>query len=542
MSFKRTTSTTVVIPARLQSRQGVEITRPVAGWASPGPTPLTPLPARGPQLALAGLILSTMLLVVLVATAALVALLFYRSDRILPGVRVAGFDLSDKSRAEAVALLQQHWSSQIISLQAGGKSWPVSPAGLGLTLDSAVMVQTAYQQGRSLDTWRAYWRARGQIDLPPLWQFDPIRAEASLSQLAPQLEQPAQDATIRIGEGRAEAVPAVPGRVLDVAATVKALGRQPMQVLAERRLTLVMQPVQPAVSDVSAAVDQANALLGRTLTLQTHDPIRDESTVLTIPPVEWAGWLALELDSGDPSRVAWSVNTDQVQGYLAAQSTALGPERYLKVDEATTRLAEAIRSQQTAVRLRVYHRPGTYAVQAGQTLSSIAYEVGLPYPWIQAANPGLGNNLSPGQVLALPSPDDLLPLPVVEDKRIVISLSQQKMWVYEAGAVKWEWPASSGIASSPTAPGVFQIQSHEQNAYAANWNLWMPHFMGIYRPVPASDFMNGIHGFPSRGGAQLLWTNDLGRRVTYGCILISSENAATLYNWAEAGVVVEIQD
>jgi lipoprotein-anchoring transpeptidase ErfK/SrfK len=65
--------------------------------------------------------------------------------------------------------------------------------------------------------------------------------------------------------------------------------------------------------------------------------------------------------------------------------------------------------------------------------------------------------------------------------------------------------------------------------------------MGIYRPVPASDFMNGIHGFPSRGGAQLLWTDDLGRRVTYGCILISSENAATLYTWAEAGVVVEIQ-
>ncbi|MCL4296845.1 MAG: L,D-transpeptidase family protein [Anaerolineae bacterium] len=539
MSFKRTTSTTIVIPARPQSRQEVEITRPVAGW--PVPVPLAPLPARGPRLVLTGLILSSMLLVALVATTALAALLFYRSDRILPGVRAAGLDLSSKSRAEAAALLQQHWSGQIISLQAGSTTWPVSPAALGLTLDATAMAQAAYQQGRSLDTLRAYVWARGQIDLPLLWQFDPVRAEASLRQLAPQLEQPAQNATIRISEGRAEAVAAVPGRVLDVAATVKTLGRQPIQVLAERRLTLVTQPIQPAVSDVSAAVDQANALLGHLLTLQTYDPIRNESVALTIPPAEWAGWLMLGLDPNDPSRLGWSVKTDQVQAYLAAQSAALGPERYLKVDEATTRLAEAIRSQQTVVRLRVYHHPGTYTVQAGQTLSSIAYEVGLPYPWIQAANPGLGNNLTPGQVLVLPSPDELLPLPVIEDKRIVISLSQQKMWVYEAGAVKWEWPASSGIASSPTAPGVFQIQSHEQNAYAANWNLWMPHFMGIYRPVPTSDFMNGIHGFPSRGGAQLLWTDDLGRRVTYGCILISSENAATLYNWAEAGVVVEIQ-
>ena len=64
------------------------------------------------------------------------------------------------------------------------------------------------------------------------------------------------------------------------------------------------------------------------------------------------------------------------------------------------------------------------------------------------------------------------------------------------GQLKWEWPASTGIDSSPTAPGVFQIQSHEPNAYAGNWDLWMPSFMGIYRPVPTSEFMNGFHGFP----------------------------------------------
>jgi lipoprotein-anchoring transpeptidase ErfK/SrfK len=115
------------------------------------------------------------------------------------------------------------------------------------------------------------------------------------------------------------------------------------------------------------------------------------------------------------------------------------------------------------------------------------------------------------------------------------------MWAYENGAVKWEWPVSTGITSSPAAPGIFQIQSHDLNAYAANWDLWMPHFMGIYRPVPTSDFMNGFHGFPTRNGSTLLWTDDLGHRVTYGCILISSDNAITLYDWAEEGVVVEIQ-
>jgi lipoprotein-anchoring transpeptidase ErfK/SrfK len=115
------------------------------------------------------------------------------------------------------------------------------------------------------------------------------------------------------------------------------------------------------------------------------------------------------------------------------------------------------------------------------------------------------------------------------------------MRVYENGTLKWDWVASTGINSSPTWPGIYQIISHELNAYAANWDLYMPHFMGVYNPIPGEDFTNGIHGFPTRGGGQLLWENDLGYRVTYGCILLSNENATTLYNWAQAGVVVEIQ-
>ena len=89
---------------------------------------------------------------------------------------------------------------------------------------------------------------------------------------------------------------------------------------------------------------------------------------------------------------------------------------------------------------------------------------------------------------------------------------------------------------------MFQVQTHVPNAYASNWNLWMPHFVGIYRPLPGSDFMNGFHGFPTRDGSALLWTGDLGHPVTYGCLLISTENAIALYDWAEAGVVVEIRD
>jgi lipoprotein-anchoring transpeptidase ErfK/SrfK len=147
--------------------------------------------------------------------------------------------------------------------------------------------------------------------------------------------------------------------------------------------------------------------------------------------------------------------------------------------------------------------------------------------------------LSAGQIITIPSKDDLLEKPVVENKRIVVNITKQRMWVYENGQLKWEWLASTGIPDSPTQPGVYQILSHEPNAYAGNWNLNMPYFMGIYDAVPG--FTNGIHGFPTRNGYGILWENALGRRVTYGCILLSTTNAKLLYDWAQEGVVIEIQ-
>jgi lipoprotein-anchoring transpeptidase ErfK/SrfK len=200
---------------------------------------------------------------------------------------------------------------------------------------------------------------------------------------------------------------------------------------------------------------------------------------------------------------------------------------------------ESIKRGETQPYARVYHRDGQYVVQSGETITSIAWDVGVPYLYIQQANGGL-SNVSPGQTITIPSPDNFLPYPVVPDKRIVVSISGQRTTVYENGAVKWDWMTSTGISDSPTWPGIYQIISHEPNAYAGNWDLWMPNFMGVYQPIPGADFTNGFHGFPTRGGSQLLWTNSLGTRVTYGCILLSNENIQLLYDWAEEGVVVEI--
>ena len=479
----------------------------------------------------------------LIVGSATVAGYLYQRNRIMPGVHTLGVRLGGQRVEEATIALSQNWDAREIRLDGGdGRRYTLRPATLGIALDAEATALAAYRQGRSIpDIEAAVRHAFSGSGFEPTWAFDPVAARAALAEVSDRISVAPADAGIRYANGRVDTTPPASGRQLDVDATVSWLRDNVGLVVLSGRLPLVIHTVPPAIADSSAVAAQLNDRLSRELTIHAFDPVRDETYDLAVPPQSWTAWITVETGTTAPQTVGWKVDLTQVEAYLAAQADTFGTDRYLDLATGAATLAQAVETGEQVARVRIYHRDRTHVVRPGETLSSIAYEVGIPYPWIEEANPGSGDGLRPGQTITVPSPDLLLPLPIVRDKRIVVSLSRQRMWAYENGAVRWEWPVSTGIESSPTAPGVFQVQSHEPNAYAGNWDLWMPNFMGIYRPVPTSDFMNGFHGFPTRNGANLLWTDSLGRRVTYGCILISNDNAPLLFDWAEEGVVVEVR-
>ena len=522
---------------RQQPYQGWDITdNPTQLWY---PVQEPPQPKR--RWGLFFTVFLILFLVGAIASAGLFVFLYARSDRIIPGVQVAGVELGGRTTAEAIATLENQWRQQSIVLQAGEQTWQASAVELGISLNAEATAQQAYLQGRSVNGIESILTSGGRFEVRPVWEFNPAAAEAYFQWLAPAVDQGAVDAGVRIVNGRAEVVPPVSGQELDIAATMNNLRPGPIAVLANGRLDLVTRPVAPAITDTSAVAAAANELLATNITIHAFDPITGENTDGVVTPEMWSSWLSLEVLDATNGQFDWAVDELALQDFLAVQAQSFGAERYLDLSQASAAVAQAINNQQTDVYVRVFHHERQHIVQSGETLSSIGLDYGIPYPWLQEANPELVDGLFVGQTVIIPSPDALLPLPVVQNKRIIVSITQQRVWVYENGSLKWEWAASTGIDDSPTAPGVFQIQSHVDNAYAGNWDLWMPNFMGVYRPVPTSDFMNGFHGFPTRGGSQLLWTNSLGHQVTYGCILLSSENAATLYDWAEEGIVVEIR-
>lgn len=504
----------------------------------PVPRPV-PVKRGGPSWLLIGAGITLFGLMAIVAAIVLGLAVLYGSGDILPGVQAAGVDVGGLSEAQASVRLEERWQNRGILLRDGERTWEIDPTQLGLMIDAPATAQAARNRGRSDGSILAGIEALflgAKIEPRLLVNLD--QTAARLEELRPTLELPAKNAGIQLVDGQAQAVPPIQGRSLDIQATLSTFQANPARELADGILDLVMVPVAPAVTDATPLLQEAQSLLSSPLTIDLYDPVRDASQPLMLQPTEWSAWLVASTGS---SGLTLTLDSGQLTNYLNGQSAALGEGRGLKVEEAAAQINEALANKQLNPWVRVYHSPTTYTIQGGDTLSSIGYRFGIPYPWIQAANTNI-SGINPGDQITLPSLDDLLPLPIVRNKRIVVSIPSQQMWAYENGELLWNWPISTGISRSPTSPGVFQIQSHEINAYAAQWNLYMPHFMGVYNPGPGVEVMNGFHGFPTdANGGYLLWTSNLGRPATYGCILLSLENAETLYNWAEEGVVVEIQ-
>ena len=188
----------------------------------------------------------------------------------------------------------------------------------------------------------------------------------------------------------------------------------------------------------------------------------------------------------------------------------------------------------------------THTVAAGENLFRIALRYGLTTNELAAAN-GIANSNSVyvGQVLRIPAPgQSLVPAPVPaarvagSGKKIVVSISRQHLWAYNGDREVYSFVASTGLATSPTKQGTFQVLDKIPNAYASQWNLQMPYWLGIYY---VGRIENGIHALPILASGQRLWSGYLGRPISFGCIVLDTQAARQLYQWADVGTKVVIQ-
>lgn len=122
-------------------------------------------------------------------------------------------------------------------------------------------------------------------------------------------------------------------------------------------------------------------------------------------------------------------------------------------------------------------------------------------------------------------------------KKIVIKLSEQKLYAYEGVNEYMETYISSGLDDLPTPIGTFNIFSKTPSRY-------------MQGPIPGvSDQEYDLPGVPwtmyfTHGGAAIhgaYWHKNFGTQWSHGCINLNPEAAERLYAWADAGTQVVVE-
>lgn len=477
----------------------------------------------------------------------LLAVFFYHmvTGFIMPGVSVGGIPLQGLTLQQASAVIDHVWNVEyrigVVDSSDSSLGWQVAPGEFGLSVDSRVSAELAYARGRGagvirgvidmIDSWLNGWA------IQPWVSYDPVAARSAIDTWATRMDVAPVDADISLRDGEIIPVTAQQGRRLDVEATLNLLSADPTALLMKYRfMLLVMAPVDPDTDDVSQAISDAESLIGSSPSIRAYDPVTGEYFDWSPSRSDIGSWLQIDRSAGD---VRVTLDPDRVAAYVEGLNAGLGEGRGFDPAEGLAAANLELQGGESET-LIIKYQPTSYVVQRGDTLVSISLQVGFPYWKIVEYNPQVATyGLSVGNPIVIPPRDAMLDLPVVTNKRIVISISQQRMRVYQDGAMIREHIVSTGIPSSPTMAGIFQIKSHYLNAYASRWDLYMPHFMGIYDATPYLE--NGIHGLPLLSSGVRLWGNVLGRPASYGCIILTLQAAEELYHWADEGVVVEIQ-
>ena len=114
------------------------------------------------------------------------------------------------------------------------------------------------------------------------------------------------------------------------------------------------------------------------------------------------------------------------------------------------------------------------------------------------------------------------------ERWIDVNLSEQRVSTYEGDTLVNSFLVSTGVAQTPTVTGEYKIyvKVRAQDMSGPGYYLRdVPYVMFFYE-----DY--GLHG--------TYWHNNFGTPMSRGCVNLTVDDAAWLFNWASVGTVVNV--
>lgn len=252
----------------------------------------------------------------------------YHAERIYPGVRVWDVHVGGMRPGEAAQMLADGLglNAPVVTLRGPERSWGVRPASLGLRLDAAATLAPAYGVGRG-GSWAGNLLTRLRLLLagesfPPIAVYDERVARSYLQGLAAEVDIPPTDATLTLNGLTPLVSSGVPGRALDVEATLAALSPA-LTRLGPVDMALVVREIPPPIADPEPARAEAEALLAGPLTLVLADPREADPGPWVLPPEHLVTMLVVR---GRDGELHATLDEGALRAYLKGLAPALAIE------------------------------------------------------------------------------------------------------------------------------------------------------------------------------------------------------------------------
>jgi len=177
-----------------------------------------------------------------------------RTDTILPGVTIAGIDVSDMTRPEAVAAVRtgaQELLDAPITVKAAGQTWTVTPQELGRRANVIQAVNRALAVNDSMGTFSRFWHRFREESVDreiKLAYAGDAKIESFLGSVAKDVAVKPVDAALTLKDGHLAFVKAKPGLALDFPEATKAL-RAALKGDGAARVALSTLKVAPKVTE-----------------------------------------------------------------------------------------------------------------------------------------------------------------------------------------------------------------------------------------------------------------------------------------------------
>lgn len=443
------------------------------------------------------------------------------AGKFLSGVMLAGVDVGGKTIEEAKVLLDsqiQKITHQKLSLSAEDETLNPTMDELGVTFDSKIIVDQAFQIGRDKSTWNRFVEDLKTIFYSKEVLLHPqVNAEKFNNYINnnTKLNKDAKNATLKIESNKVVLVLSESGSKVDIEKFNSDLNNNISLSQISHTIILKINSIDPEIDEdqVSSIKPQVEQIVNQPIsfTSDTKNFVADSNTI--------AEWIVLK--SNGHGGVDIQFSDEKIKEFIGSISHKTDQK---KVDKQINDQTNAVISE------------GNDGLELNQTKLMTDIKNILNNPDSASRTISLEINTTPRDEKRI-QPQDISQsggTPGLYDGRYIeVNLSEQKLYAFEGTNFVGAYAVSTGKWSMPTPIGTRYIESKDPRAYSSKYNLYMPYWNSIGGGY-------GIHELPEWANGAKEGENHLGTPVSHGCIRLGVGPAEFIYNWAPVGTPVYI--